>query len=71
MSIGAMFEEKLGQEYKLYNNINEDPFTFKEYPNKLVMNEHKMYELKLNLSDVVLKGSGNSIDFMPEVLTKY
>ena len=30
-----------------------------------------MYELKLNISDVELVGSGNSIDFMPEVLTKY
>lgn len=29
--IGGMFETKMGQNYDLYNNINEDAFSWKFY----------------------------------------
>ena len=66
-----MYEEKLGQDYDIYKSLNPDPFTFKKYSNNLVLNSHKMYELKFNTTDIDLKGSGNSIHFTPELLTKF
>jgi len=35
------------------------------------MNAHDMLELKLNISDTVLKGSGSSIDKMKEVISQF
>ena len=35
------------------------------------MNEHNMLELKFNLSDAVLLGSGDSVKQTSEVLNKY
>jgi len=32
LQVQGMFETKLGQNYDLFNEVNEDPFTWKEYP---------------------------------------
>ena len=42
-----MFETKIGQNYELFRNINEDPFTFKQQAMKdsLDLNWHMMLEL--------------------------
>ena len=68
-----MFELKDGQSYKPFNNINIDPFTWKEYnlTDALVKNKHDMLELQLNISDAVLKGSGSSVNKMKEVVSRY
>ena len=68
-----MFENKTGQSYETYNDINVNSFEYKKYAiqNSLVMNEHKMLELKFNLSDAVLLGSGDSVKQTSEVLNKF
>ena len=37
----------------------------------IVVNEHKMLELKFNVSEVVLLGSGSSIEQTEEVLSSF
>ena len=67
-----MFELKDGQNYDVYNNINKDPFTWKEYNNTSVrFNNHQMLEMPITLEDAVLKGSENNVDLMQEVLSSY
>lgn len=73
LKLVGMFEVKDGQSYSLFNDINEDPFTWKEYPlmDNLVYNSHNMMEIQLNVSDVVLLGSDQSIDKMIEVISSF
>ena len=66
-----MFEIKDGQEYELYNGINEDPFTWKTYNNTLVENEHGMLEIQIPTYDAVLLGSGQAKQQMQEVISRY
>lgn len=61
-----MFEIKDGQDYYLYNNINTDPFTWKNYEleNSIEFNRHDMLEVVLNTDDATLLGSASSVEKM-------
>jgi len=73
LEISGMFETKFGQDYGIFNAINEDPFTWKQYPieDNIQLNDHNMLELKFNLSDTTLLGSGSSVTSMLEVINRY
>lgn len=68
-----MFELKKGQEYSVFNQTNEDTFTWKKYEvaKTLITNSHNMAELKMNISDAVLLGSADNVDLQPEVLSRF
>jgi hypothetical protein len=38
---------------------------------KVELNAHGLYEIKLNLSDAVLKGTGDHLAKMSEVISRY
>jgi len=73
LKLFGMFELKDGQSYDTYKGINRDPFTWKEYPldSSLIMNQHDMVELHLNISDTELMGSDSSLEKMKEVISRY
>ena len=68
-----MFELKDGQDYSVYNNLTEDPFTWKQYNSSanLRYNKHGMMELVLDTRDATLLGSDQSIEKMIEVINRY
>ena len=45
-----------------------DENTWKDYPTTLVMNNHGMLEIPIDLSDVVLGGTSNSIEQIEEII---
>ena len=55
----------------MFNNLNENKLTWKKYPNKLVKNGHNMLEMKVNLTDTELMGSGDNFEPMKEVLSRF
>ena len=71
LSIGGMFEVRTGLKYDLFNKINSHSFDWRMYKQQIGRNNHELLELKLNISDAVLKGSGDSVEKMPEVISKY
>ena len=73
MKLTGMFEVKKGQDYVIYKNINEDPFTWKPFnlSDSIYKNQHDMVEIRINTTDVDLLGSGSSVEKMPEVLSRF
>jgi len=41
------------------------------FTDDISLNKHKMLEIKYNLTDAVLLGSGDSVEAMPEVISRY
>ena len=66
-----MFEVKDGKEYQLYNNLNQDKFTYKQYDTSLKLNSHGMFEIKLQTNDTTLLGASSSINKTKEVISTY
>ena len=71
LDVGALIYSKLGRDYQTFGDTNQDLYTYKTYPKQLVTNGHNLLELKFNISDAVLLGSGDSIESMTEVVSKY
>ena len=73
LKVGGMFELKDGQDYSMYENINLNPFTWKDYnvEGSLRGNGNGMLEIVLNTSDAVLLGTDQSLMKQPEVITRY
>lgn len=71
LDVLGMFELKSGQNYKMFNKINRNFLAWKRYERNLTLNEHDMFELKFNLSDAHLFGSGDSNEKMDEVINRY
>ena len=71
--MGSMFQVKNGQDYRMFKNINPDPFTWKEQDmvKAIKRNQHDMVELVVDISDVELKGSSSSVDKMAEVISTF
>ena len=46
-------------------------YTYKKYAKEVITNEHSLLELKFNISDAILLGSGDSVQSMTEVISKY
>jgi hypothetical protein len=70
ISVGGMYELRKGLNTNVYKGLTEDQFTWKKYPKKVVFNNHEMYELKFNLSDVELLGSSDSAEYIPELINR-
>lgn len=66
-----MFEIRSGLKYEMFNNMNKHSFDWKMYNQSIARNDHDLLELKFNISDAILKGSGDSVVNMPEVISKY
>ena len=73
LELGGMFEMKDGQTYSIFNNSNEDAFTWKQYDlaASLYYNAHEMQEVKFNVSDAVLLGSTSSVEKLPEIISRF
>lgn len=71
MEFSGMYELKNGQIYDIFENINKDAITWKNYnlSNELKMNPNNVMELNLDINDVSLLGSGSSIVKSNEVLS--
>ena len=68
--IQGLYNERKGQDYYRYKTINEDIETWKQYDVDLELNDHKMLEIPLNLSDLVLQGTSDTVEEMSEVITR-
>lgn len=55
----------------MYNGINKHTHDWKIYHTTLKRNSHNLLELQINTSDAVLMGSGDSVEKIPEVVSKY
>lgn len=68
----GMFELKSDSVYETWNDINENIYEWKKYDDtSLETNSHGLLEMKFNLKDATLKGTGNHIDKMTEVVSRY
>ena len=67
-----MYEIKDLISYRPYNNINEDydKNIWKSYNTSLETNNYGLKQIKLNLSDVTLMGTPDSIKFSPEIINR-
>ena len=67
-----MFELKSDSMYDTWNDINENIYDWKKYDNAtLRSNSHDLLELAFNLTDTTLKGTGDHLDKMTEVVSRY
>jgi hypothetical protein len=72
MEVVGMFELKSDSVYETWNDINENIFEWKKYDNAgLQTNSHGLLELKFDLTDATLKGTGDHLDKMQEVVSRY
>ena len=72
MLLVGMFETKADSQYATYNDINENIYTWKQYnDSSVITNSHGLQELVFNLNDATLMGSGNHIEKMQEVISRY
>ena len=68
--VQGMYEVRSGIEYKTYNKINRDSFTWKSYNATLTKNSYGLQELKFDLSDVNLKGTADTTEAVDEVINR-
>ena len=67
-----MFEIKEDSKYDTWNDINENIYEWKKYDNaSLRTNSHGLQELAFDLNDATLKGTGDHLDKMTEVVSRY
>ena len=67
-----MFEEKSGDHYSAYNNVNENIYEWKKYRHSTPsLNQHNMMELEIDLGDAALKGTENTLELGKEVINTY
>ena len=72
LTIYGMIEQYYDNEYSVYGDTNQDVYSWKEYlDHDVVLNSHGMYQMPLNISDAVLKGSKNHLDSMVVVQNRY
>ena len=70
--IMGMIESRQGNRYSPYKGINKDIYSWKRYNiSEMEENDHNLLELKFNLTDATLLGSGNHIKLMTEVISRY
>ena len=68
----GMIEQYLDNQYSVYGTTNEDVFTWKEYPEHIIeLNNHEMYQMKLNIQDATIMGTDNHQDKMVVVQNRY
>jgi len=73
LELGGMFFIQDGNKLSLYDNINEDIFTYKKYDLKsaVKINEHGLIEVELNTNDTTLMGSASFTTPLKEIISKY
>ena len=68
----GMIEQYLDNQYSEYGTTNKDVFTWKEYPEHIIeLNNHDMYQMKLNIQDATIMGTDNHQDKMVVVQNRY
>ena len=71
LELYGMFESRNGTEYSTFDNINTDLCTWKQYEMKLDQNSQNIQEIKLNLSDVTLLGTQNTMNSIVESVPRF
>ena len=74
LSVLGMFEQREGNSYSTYNDINDDIYTWKSYSNgndTLRKNNHGLLEIPLNLTHATIMGTENHLQSMPTVTSRY
>lgn len=71
MQIETLIYTKSGQKYAPYKKVNQDLYSPLKFNNTILVNDHEIKELKFNLSDAVLEGSGDSVDLMQEAVNQF
>jgi len=66
-----MFESIYGTEIEFYDDINEDVFDFKYQEIEPRLNNVGLWEIPIDLNDVVLKGAGDSLNQTEYVISKF
>jgi len=66
-----MFESIFGTQIEFYNDINADVFDFKYQTVEPRLNDVGLWEIPIDLSDVVLKGAGDSMDRTEYIISKF
>jgi hypothetical protein len=67
-----MFELKSDSVYETWNDINANIYDWKKYDNVVLRkNSHDLQELVFDLSDATLKGTGDHLDKMTEVVSRF
>ena len=61
LHVGGLFETVSGAEIEFYNDINEDVFDLKYQAIEPRLNNVGLWEIPIDLSDVVLKGAPDSV----------
>ena len=67
LTINGMYEIK---DQGKYRPQNSDIKSWKNYETKMEENQFKLQELKLDLSDVVLQGTSDSIEYVEEAIPR-
>lgn len=74
LRLDLMVEKKDGFSYTPYNSsVNADIFSWKAYENfsQAVINDHDLFEFKLNLSDAVVMGTPDHKSKMKVVTPRF
>ena len=67
-----MFEKKEGFDYKVFDeHTNADLNTWKYYDTRLVKNSNNLEELLIDLDDVTLSGTLDSIEPMDVIIPRF
>ena len=67
-----MFEIKDGFDYSLYSEIlNPDVNTWKRYETIIQTNQNGLEEFQIDLMDVILNGTSDSIGSMPVIIPRF
>jgi len=57
--------------YSVYNKLTKNLTTWKEYEVKIQLNNHNFLEIPLNLTDVTLLGTSNSVNDIDEIINRF
>ena len=67
IAIYGMYEIKNGSKFVVYDNKNEDLYTWKKYENAVRLNDHDILEIVIDIEDVTFLGTKNFLDKIDEV----
>jgi len=52
-------------------SLNKDSLDWKVYPTNVTKNEYGLQELAVDLSDAVLMGTSDSIEYMDQLISRF
>ena len=52
-------------------SLNKDSLDWKVYPTNVTKNQYGLHELSVDLSDAILMGTSDSIEYMDQLLSRF